>query len=287
MEGRIVGLSCGIYSINCDGKIYQAPARGLFRKQDVKPVVGDIVNYDEKDNIIKDVKPRLSFLKRPPIANIDQIFIVQSLVEPEFSYLLTFKYLTYANMNGINAKIILTKIDKYQDEDKLKEIINTFTSMNIDVYCINNKTGEGVDTIKKLFKDHVTCFIGQTGVGKSSLANAIDNTYERLIGEYSKALGRGKHQTKEVVLLPYQNGYLADTPGFSSLDLNLFKEDLAIYFPGFNDKYTDCYYSNCLHLSENKCAVKQAMEEGKISPIAYDCYKKLSDEAIYKAKRYD
>ena len=287
MEGRIVGLSCGIYSISADGKIYQAPARGLFRKKDIKPIVGDYVIYDEKENIITEIKERTSFLKRPPIANIDQIFIVQSLVEPEFSYLLTFKYLTYANMNNINAKVILTKIDRFKDEAKLKEIIDTFTSMNIEVYCLNNKTGEGVDKVKELFANHTTCFIGQTGVGKSSLANAIDNKYERLIGEYSKALGRGKHQTKEVVLLPYQNGFLADTPGFSSLDLNLFKEDLAIYFPGFNDKYTDCYFSNCLHISENKCAVKQAMEEGKISPVAYECYKKLSDEAIYKAKRYD
>ena len=287
MEGRIVGLSCGIYSISVDGKIYQAPARGLFRKKDIKPIVGDYVIYDEKENIITEIKERTSFLKRPPIANIDQIFIVQSLVEPEFSYLLTFKYLTYANMNNINAKVILTKIDRFKDEAKLKEIIDTFTSMNIEVYCLNNKTGEGVDKVKELFANHTTCFIGQTGVGKSSLANAIDNKYERLIGEYSKALGRGKHQTKEVVLLPYQNGFLADTPGFSSLDLNLFKEDLAIYFPGFNDKYTDCYFSNCLHISENKCAIKQAMEEGKISPVAYECYKKLSDEAIYKAKRYD
>lgn len=287
MEGRIVGLSCGIYSIIADGIIYQAPARGIFRKKDIKPVVGDYVTFNEKEKVIIEVKERTSLLKRPPIANIDQIFIVQSLVEPEFSYLLTFKYLTYANMNNIDAKIILTKIDRYQDKEKLKEIIQTFSSMGIDVYCLNNKSGEGVEQIKKLFNSHTTCFIGQTGVGKSSLANAIEPKYERLIGEYSKALGRGKHQTKEVILLPYQNGYLADTPGFSSLDLNLYKEDLAIYFPGFKDKYTNCFYSNCLHISENKCEIKKAITENKIPEIAYECYKKLSDEAIYKAKRYD
>lgn len=287
MVGRIVGLSCGIYSIINDGIIYKAPARGLFRKKSVKPVVGDIVEFDDDSFVITDVKDRTSFLKRPPIANIDQMFIVESLVEPDFSYLLAFKYLTYANMNGIKAKIILTKIDKYKDEEKLKEIIHTFSSMDIDVYCISNKTREGIEKIKPLFFNHVTCFIGQTGVGKSSLINAIDPNYERMVGEYSRALGRGKHQTKEVILLSYADGLIADTPGFSSLELNLFKEDLAIYFPGFHERYTNCYFSNCLHLSENKCEIKKAIEEGKISPIAYECYKKLSEEAIYQSRRFE
>ncbi len=286
MVGRIVALSCGIYSINADGVIYKAPARGLFRKQGTKPVVGDLVDFDNQNFVILNVHERVSILKRPPIANIDQMFIVESLVEPEFSYLLAFKYLTYANMNGIKAKIILTKIDKFFDKEKLKEIITTFTDMGIEVYCINNKTGEGIEKIRPLFDGHITCFIGQTGVGKSSLANAVDPNYERLIGDYSKALGRGKHQTKEVVLLPYMNGLIADTPGFSSLELNLYKEDLAQFFPGFNERYTKCYFSNCLHLSESKCEVKKALEEGKISLIAYECYKKLSEETIYKSQRY-
>ena len=286
MVGRIVALSCGIYSINVDGIIYKASARGLFRKQGTKPVVGDLVDFDDQNFVILNVHERVSILKRPPIANIDQMFIVESLVEPEFSYLLAFKYLTYANMNGIKAKIILTKIDKFSDKEKLKEIISTFTDMGIEVYCINNKTGEGIEKIRPLFDGHITCFIGQTGVGKSSLANAVDPNYERLIGDYSKALGRGKHQTKEVVLLPYMNGLIADTPGFSSLELNLYKEDLAQFFPGFNERYTECYFSNCLHLSESKCEVKKALEEGKISPIAYECYKKLSEETIYKSQRY-
>ena len=287
MTGRIIGLSCGIYSIINDGVIYKAPARGVFRKKNIKPVVGDIVEFDDNSFIITDVHERSSFLKRPPIANVDQMFIVTSLVEPDLSYLLAFKYLTYANMHDIDAKIILTKVDKFKDKEKLKEILHTFCSMNIDVYCINNKTREGVEEIQSLFDGHVTCFIGQTGVGKSSLANAIDPNYERNVGEYSKALGRGKHQTKEVILLPYANGLIADTPGFSSLELDLYKEDLAIYFPGFHERYTNCYFSNCLHLSESKCEIKKAMEEGKISPIAYECYKKLSEEAIYKSRRFE
>ena len=286
MKGRIVALSCGIYSVEADGKIFRVPARGLFRNKSMKPIVGDSVELDEKNLIISDICERVSSLKRPPIANIDQMLIVESLVQPEFSYLLAFKYLTYANMNGIKAKIILTKSDKFEEKAQIEEIKRVFSQIGIDVYCISNKTLEGLEEVRKLFADHITCLIGQTGVGKSSLINAVDPNFDRAIGEYSQALGRGKHQTKEVILLPYQGGYIADTPGFSSLDLNLFKEDLAKFYPGFEDRSLNCYFSNCLHISENRCVVKEALAKGEISQIAYDCYLKLSEESIYKKERF-
>ena len=120
--------------------------------------------------------------------------------------------------------------------------------------------------------------MGQSGVGKSSLLNAIDPNFTREIGEYSEALGRGKHKTKEVVLLPYLNGYIADTPGFSSLELNLSKLEIAHYFPGFKDLYLSCFYSNCLHLNEKECKVTEAVKEGNIPSIAYESYIKLLSE---------
>ena len=286
MKGRIVALSCGIYSVEADGVIYKVPARGVFRNKNVKPVVGDSVELDEINFIISNVYPRVSNLKRPPIANIDQMLIIESLSQPDFSYLLAFKYLTYANMNGIKAKIVLTKSDRLEDKKIIDEIVETFSKIGIEVYAVSNKTFEGLEEVRKLFNNHVTCLIGQTGVGKSSLINAVDPQFERAVGEYSYALGRGKHQTKEVILLPYQGGYIADTPGFSSLDLELFKEDLAKYFPSFEDRSLTCYFSNCLHISENKCTVKEAIKNGEIPQIAYDCYLKLSEEAIYKSKRY-
>ena len=287
MRGRIVSSSCGTYSIDVDGVIYNAPARGLFRNRGVKPTVGDEVEITETNFVIQQVFPRVSFLKRPPIANIDQMLIVESLKEPEFSYLLAFKYLTYANMNGIKAKIILTKSDKEEDKKLIDDIINNFKMMNIDTYVVSNKTMEGLEEVKKLFANHVTCLIGQSGVGKSSLINSIDKDFERKVGEYSYALGRGKHQTKEVILLPYEGGYIADTPGFSSLELDLYKEDLAQFFPGFNELYTKCYFSNCLHITENKCLVKEQFENGTYPKIAYECYLKLSEQSIYKTKRYE
>ncbi len=287
MEGRIVGLNCGFYSVEADGIIFKVKARGAFRNGKTKPVVGDLVELDDAYYVINTVYPRSSYLKRPVISNLSQMLIVESLVEPEFSYLLIFKYLTYANLHGIKAKIILTKLDKYNDEAKIKEIVETFTKLNIDVYVISNKTNEGLEEVKKLFKNEITCLIGQTGVGKSSLINSIDPEFNRNIGSYSQALGRGKHETKEVVLLPYEGGYIADTPGFSSLDLELFKEEIAQYFPGFSNRFTECYFSNCLHISEKKCKVKEAIESGEIPSIAYECYLKLSNEAIYKSKRYE
>lgn len=287
MEGKILALSCGIYSVLVDGVIYRAPARGIFRMGSIKPMVGDNVDLDIGNMVINFVYPRVSQLKRPSVANIDQMLVVSSLVEPAFSYLLAFKYLTYANMNGVKAKLILTKDDKSIDQKMKDEIKDVFNRLNIDVYFVSNKQGTGLKEVRTLFKDHITCLIGQTGVGKSSLINAIDPQFEREVGEYSRALGRGKHKTKEVILLPYEGGYIADTPGFSSLDLDLYKEELAQYFPGFTELYLKCYFSNCLHISEERCEVKIALKDGIISKIAYDCYLTLSKEAISQIRRYE
>lgn len=287
MVGRIVGLTCGTYSVNVDDVIYRVPARGLFRNNKVKPLVGDLVDLDEENLVISNVHPRHSSLIRPSVSNIDQLLIVESLTQPEFSHLLTFKYLTYANMNHIKPIIILTKADIIMDNKIIEDIVNVYKTLDIDVYVVSNKNHQGLEAVKKLFKNKISCLMGQSGVGKSSLINAIDPLFDRKIGEYSLALGRGKHQTKEVVLLPYEGGFIADTPGFSSLDLGLYKEDLAEYFPGFNTRYAKCYFSNCLHITEHKCEVKKAIEENMIPQIAYDCYLKLSNEAIFKAKRFN
>ena len=287
MKGLIVALSCGVYSVSSEGIIYNLTARGVFRNQGVKPMVGDEVEFNPETMVIEVVYPRRSALKRPPIANISQIILVFSLKEPDFSYLLAFKYLTYANMHNIKAKLVLTKIDKGVDESLVKEIKEVFSSVGVETYFVSNKTKEGLEEVKSLFANEISCVMGQTGVGKSSLINAIDANYEREIGEYSFALGRGKHRTKEVILLPYSGGYIADTPGFSSLDLNLFKENLAVFFPSFNNLYNKCYYTDCLHVSENKCAVKEKIAEGAISKKAYECYLKLLDESIFKKERYN
>lgn len=276
MTGRIISISYGVYSVLTDKEIYQVKARGIFRKNKLKPLVGDMVEIDEKEMMIEEVLPRHSSLIRPAMSNVDQILLVFSLSEPSFSYYLACKYLTYAKYAGIKSYLILTKSDK--DEFKEAEkIIEDFAKVGVQSFLVSNKNGSGINEVKSLFADKITCLMGQTGVGKSSLLNAIEPNYKREIGEYSEALGRGKHQTKEVVLLAYQGGFLADTPGFSSLELDIDVKEISHYFPGMED-YVECYFPDCMHISESRCKIKEKVKEGIIPSIIYESYLKLIKE---------
>ena len=286
-EGLVISLRYGVYVVKVDDQYISCSQRGTLKKEKRSPVVGDRVIVNLEENVIEDVKERKNILKRPSIANLDQMFVVFSLKEPEFSFHLAFKYLTYANKYHVKTILILTKSDKDVSVNETKEIVDIFNKLNIDTYVVSNKTKEGLDKVTPLFKDKISCLVGQSGVGKSSLLNAIDSSYKRGEGEYSVSLGRGKHETKETILLPYQNGYIADTPGFSSLDLELYKEDLAKYFPGFTNLYEECYFNDCLHISEKHCRVKEEIEKGNIPQIAYQEYLKLSMEVIPFIKRYE
>lgn len=276
IQGTIILKKYGVYSVLANGVIYNASIRGTLKLKD-RTYVGDEVIISENNYIIEKVLERKSLLKRPPISNVDQIVLVFSLKEPDFSYFLAFKYLTYANYNEVPAVIVLSKSDKV-DEQEIVDIKKTFNVLNVPVYICSSKTKEGIQEIRDLLKNKKSVLVGQSGVGKSSLLNAIDDNYERDVGEYSKALGRGKHKTKEVALLPFANGFIADTPGFSSLDLNLSKLEIAHYFPGFEEKYLSCFYSNCLHQKEKDCKILEAVKEGIIPSIAYENYIKLLQE---------
>ena len=277
MEGIVVAISYGIYSVLVDGVIYKTTPKGLFRLNRDKIVVGDRVIIDQDNFIIQEVLIRNSLLKRPPIANIDQMLLVFSLREPNFSYYLAAKYLTYAHYQGVKASIILTKKDKSDDEE-INTIKETFNKVGVDVYVLSNKTKEGVEEVKGLFANKISSLVGQTGAGKSSLINSVCPDFNREVGEYSEALGRGKHKTKEVILLPYMGGFIADTPGFSSLELYIRKEEISHHFPGMSEDFTKCFFRNCMHMNEKDCAIKKKVEEGNIPSILYDCYLKLVNE---------
>ena len=272
MNGIIISSIAGKYKVLGEKQEYECTAKGAFRNQKIKPLVGDDVIIDENDLVIKEILPRRSELIRPNVANIDHLIIVHSYLQPAFSYGLIFKYLTYANMNGIKASVVISKVDKCENNEDLQGILEVFRSIDVPIYFVNSKGKEGVEEVKKIFSHNIVALIGTSGVGKSTLLNAINPLYNRKEGEYSYSLKGGKHQTKEVVLLPYEDGYLVDTPGFYSLQLNLKKDELAKFYPGMYLHSQDCYYSNCLHLNEKQCAIKADLASGKLHKVVYENY---------------
>jgi ribosome biogenesis GTPase len=287
MEGIIIAATGGKYVVYSNGITYNVFPKGVFRYKKLNLLVGDKVTFDDETFTIVSTSVRSNELIRPKCANIDQIFVVMSVKQPELSIELIYKFLTYVNMNGITSKVVLTKIDLEDNFNEINTLKEDLEKLGIEVYLVSPFEKETILSLKEQFKNKVSILMGQTGVGKSTLINAIDPSFERKVGEYSDALGRGKHQTKEVLLLPYEGGFIGDTPGFSSLDLGIYKEDLAQFFPGYNQYYTSCFYSNCLHQKEKDCEVKAHIESGELSKEAYDIYLKLLNELPYKKERYN
>ena len=287
MDGIILASKCGTYEVmNASGKKTICKPLGIFRHKNLKPLVGDHINFDELECTIKEIYPRKNHLIRPNVANVDELAIVMSVSEPEFSSLLIDKFVSYANYFKIPACVIISKIDKDLENKVVEAKINSLTKLGIKVIAFSSKTFEGIEEVKKLFDGKVVVLMGQTGVGKSSLLNVVVPDSKREVGEYSKFLGRGKHQTKEVILIPYGTGYIADTPGFSSLELPFYKEDLAKCFLGFNKLEAHCKFDNCLHIHEPDCEVKKALRDDIIARDSYENYLKISNELIFKKDRF-
>lgn len=286
MEGKILSTVGGIYNVYSDSKTFKLFSRGIIKHKDVSLCAGDNVIFDEQEGVILDVKQRTNSLIRPRCANVDLMMITMSVVEPEFSLELVYKFLTYANLNEINAAVLFTKIDRLSDDKTILKTKDDLEKLGYKVFLLSPGKTETINELRTFLARKTTIIMGQTGVGKSSAINAIDPQFNRKIGEYSEALGRGKHKTKEVILLPFKNGFIGDTPGFSSLELDLFKEDLAHYFPGYEKYYLDCYFSNCLHQNEKQCKIKEEIEKGNLSKEGYEVYIKLLNECKFKAQRY-
>ncbi len=285
MEGKIIANLGLNYSVYADGAYYTVSPRGIFRLQNIKPSVGDNIVFDDETFSIIDIKARKNELIRPKSKNIDQIIIVMSIKEPDLSLDLLYKYLTYVLMNNIEAIVVFTKDDLIDGNLDISKVQDDLRLLNISSFIIGKNDCKNLEEIKKLLDNKVTLFMGQSGVGKSSLINLIDSSFDRKIGSFSLSRGRGKHQTKEVVLLPYKNGFIGDTPGFSALDLNIYKEDLASFFPGFNVA-NECYFSNCLHLNEKDCSIKKRLESGQLPKESYKIYLKILSELPYRKERY-
>lgn len=286
MEGKILSTVGGIYEVYANGETYSLFSRGVIKHKTFSLCSGDNIVFDEKENIIEKAHERKNFLIRPRSANVDLMMITMSVVEPELSPELVYKFLTYANLNGIPAAVLFTKMDRLSDTAKVDILKNDLEKLGYPVFLLSPQKTEIVGKLEEFLSNKTTIIMGQTGVGKSSAINLIDPQFNRKIGEYSDALGRGKHQTKEVVLLPFKNGFIGDTPGFSSLELDLYKEDLAQYFPGYEKYYLDCYFSNCLHQNEKECKIKEEIDKGNLSKEGYEIYIKLLKQLDFRSQRY-
>jgi ribosome biogenesis GTPase len=270
MNGTIIALNFGTYLVDIDHIIYQCHFPKTNKHQ-LKPIVGDYVRLNEEKDAIVEVLPRQSMILRPRIANLKTLFVVTSLVEPDYSFLLNAMFITFANQFNLKVILVITKVDKV-DSTNYPASLSYFKNIGIPIIFYSKVTKEGLADLVAVLKEGIYAFSGQTGVGKSSIINTINPLFSRSIGEYSKALGRGKHQTKEVILSRYEQCFIADTPGFSSLELEMTKQEAARLFPGFEHYLSKCKFSNCTHLSEPQCAVIEDVKHGKISEEVYEAY---------------
>lgn len=278
-EGRIIKLIGGLYTVlGTDNHQYTLKPLGIFRHRNIQPKVGDLVGFNEDS--ITQIHDRKNDLYRPMIANVDQALLINSASEPDFSFLLLDKFLTLIEANHVHPVIIVTKIDLLSPEvlKTLKEKLAYYEQFYPVIY-MSSKTKENIEAVKAISKDKVSVLAGQTGAGKSSLLNAINPELSIKTNEISKALGRGKHTTRHVELIPFGQGFIADTPGFSSLEFkDITSDQIKYFFVDFFDLSHDCKFNECSHIHEPKCAVKAAYEAGKILPERYHNYQTIYQE---------
>ena len=272
MTGKIIKQISNDYTVKIDNECVVCKARGKFRKLGISPIVGDNVKIDLENKYIIEIMKRTNELKRPIIANIDQAVIIVSTHIPNFSSELLDKLLCIIEFNNIKPIICFTKLDLLNQEE-LDMIINIqkyYRNIGYEVYNNTDKK------LKEIFKDKITVFTGQSGSGKSTLLNRLDNTLNIKVGEVSKALGRGRHTTRHTELIETMGGYIADTPGFSSVDFNgMSKIDIRDNFIEFNNYKIKCQYKDCMHDKEDKCEIKNKVDENVILRSRYNNYLKF------------
>ena len=283
MQGKIIKALAGFYYVESDGQVYQTRARGNFRKKGQTPYVGDEVEFsaeEQSEGYILSIGERKNSLVRPPIVNIDQAVVIMSVREPDFNANLLDRFLVLLEHKGIEPIIYLSKMDLLEDQSELTPYLTAYEAMGYPVVM-------DLASLLPLLTDKITVFMGQTGVGKSTLLNRIAPDLQLETGEISDSLGRGRHTTRAVSFYNLHGGKIADTPGFSSLDYEVDKaEDLNAAFPDIAKVSQACKFRTCTHTHEPACAVKPAVEEGTIARFRYDDYLQFLSEIENRRETY-
>lgn len=292
MQGKIIKGIAGFYYIYAeDGNVYECKAKGIFRKDNFKPLVGDnveitVLNEEEKEGSVTSILPRRNSLIRPAVANVDQAFLIFAMENPKPNFLLLDRFLIMMKQQEIPAVICFNKKD-VGEKKEMEKLYEIYTGCGYRVVLSSAYEGEGMDEIHEILKGKTTVVAGPSGVGKSSITNCMQGEVQMETGEISKKLKRGKHTTRHSQVIPVEkNTFLVDTPGFSSLYLTDMKEEeLRDYFPEFVMYEPQCRFQGCMHIHEPGCAVKKALSEGKISQQRYDNYLALYEE-LKEKRRY-
>ncbi len=280
-KGIIICTSSNVYQVAEGEKVYKCLARGKFKKEKISPLVGDeveftITNSEKQEGVIEQILPRKNELKRPKMANLTQLILVVSMKMPSPDLLLLDKQLVFAEFMGLKATIVLNKVD-LEDKEEIDRIAKLYEDIGYKIIQTNAKEGIKVEEITALLEGETTAFAGNSGVGKSTLINSIFEQELTQEGDISDKNQRGKNTTTSTTLYKYkENSYIADTPGFSTFEINeIPKEDLCHYFVEFVPYLDKCEFQGCSHIKEENCGVKDALKSGKISSQRYENYVKI------------
>lgn len=276
MQGQIVKIVSDLHYVSSDGNLYPCKCRGIFRKEHISPLVGDYVLFSKEKKLIEEVLPRKNEFKRPKVSNIDQAFIITSLVDPNLSLNLLDKLLILMELHNVKSIICITKEDLVSERELnyYNDVLNYYRKIGYTVV-----SNQDIDIFKNLLKNKTSVFTGQTGAGKSTLLNKINPELNLDTGEISLALGRGRHTTRIVELFEVFGGKVMDTPGFSALDFDDYsKEEIRSSFVEFDN--FSCPFKNCSHTKEVKCEVKHAVLDNNILESRYNNYLSFIGEVI-------
>ena len=294
MQGLIVENISNLYKIKVQNKIYEANARGKLKKEEITPVVGDeveiqILDEENKKAVIEKIEPRTTYIKRPKMSNITQLILVVSSKNPKPDLLLLDKQLAFAEYLEIKPIIVLNKtdLDKKKEFEKIKEIYQNIGYIVIETIAKEQENNlSGIQELKKYLKGNINAFSGNSGVGKSTLINAIFKDTITQEGEISQRNKKGKNTTTSTKLYEIdENTYIADTPGFSTFDISEIEyKELDKYFKEFKPLVANCEFVGCTHIKEENCGIKNALQQGKIDSSRYDRFCKIYEELKEKDK---